>query len=76
MPKPKPTVTKLRMNVDVHPEVKAQIQDIQERTRADSMSEVLRRAVQLYDVLLQAQEANGTIVINPKQGVPREVVLF
>ena len=76
MPRNPPVVKKTRVNMDVHPEIKALVLDLQERTSADSMSEVVRRAVKLYDLML-TEHANGSeLLIKPKLGLTRQLLLF
>jgi len=66
-------VEKERLNLDLHPAVKAQLLDLKERTKADSMSEVVRRAIELYDLVMSTQEKGGKLIIKENPGFPREI---
>lgn len=76
MPRNPPVVKKTRVNMDMHPEIKALVLDIQERTSADSMSEVVRRAVKLYDLMLTEHTNGSELLIKPKLGLTRQLLLF
>jgi hypothetical protein len=64
---------KERLNLDLHPDVKAQLLDLKERIKADSMSEVVRRAIELYGYILTEQEKGSKLMIKPDPGLIREV---
>lgn len=70
-------IAKTRINLDIHPEVKELIQDVQGRIFADSMGEVIRRAVIIYDRLLAAQSEGDEILLKKKDSdQPRQLMLF
>jgi len=52
MPRPPREVSKVRVNLDLHPEVKTLLEEVRDEIHADSMSEVVRRAVLAYRKLL------------------------
>jgi hypothetical protein len=66
---------KIRLNLDFSEVVKAQIEDIRDRTDAASMSEVLRRALSLYDAVLAAQGQGSAVIIRDAEGVERHILL-
>ncbi|AEA66096.1 hypothetical protein bgla_4p3490 (plasmid) [Burkholderia gladioli BSR3] len=49
-------------------EVKEQIEALRDRMRADSMSEVIRRALAVYDFMLTQQEAGAIVVLRSSDG--------
>ncbi|OXI86382.1 ribbon-helix-helix protein, CopG family [Burkholderia sp. AU33423] len=57
-------------------EVKEQIEALRDRTHADSMSEVIRRALALYDFLLTEQTNGGAIMIRVRDGSEKQLPLF
>ncbi len=59
---------KVRLNLDISVEVKEQIESIRDRTQADSMGEVVRRALSVYSYLLANQTQNSKIVIRSSDG--------
>lgn len=76
MPKPKGP-EKERLNLDLHPAVKEQLVQLRERSGADSMSEVVRRALALYDLLLTETKDRGSkLYVQPKEGEAQEIALI
>ncbi|MGS1076456.1 ribbon-helix-helix protein, CopG family [Burkholderia gladioli] len=59
---------KVRLNLDMSVEVKEQIEALRDRMRADSMSEVIRRALAVYDFMLTQQEAGAIVVLRSSDG--------
>jgi hypothetical protein len=76
--RPAREVKKERVNLDIHPEVKELIKDVQARICADSMGEVIRRAVFVYGALLSAQSEGDEILLKKKcsSEAPRQLMLF
>ena len=67
---------KVRLNLDMPVEVKEQIEALRDRMRAESMSEVIRRALAVYDYL-QSEQADGShLVIRTRDGVEKGLPLF
>jgi hypothetical protein len=67
---------KVRLNLDMHHEVKARLERVRDSIKADSMGEVVRRATAVYDHLLQEQLAGSTIVIRSADGSEKGLPLF
>lgn len=68
--------TKVRLNIDMPLPVKEKLEDLRDQTGAESMSEVMRRALAVYDFLL-TQKAEGAItVIRSKDGAEALLPLF
>ena len=59
---------KVRLNLEIHPDVKARLDDLQDRTQAASLTEVIRRSLALYNLVVDLQEEGGRIIINRKDG--------
>lgn len=76
MARPVREVEKVRLNMDVHPEVKAELIAVQERIHADSMSEVLRRALKVYVAVLDTQDDGGVVLVKPKIGFAKEILVL
>ena len=63
-----PQKIKVRLNLDLTQKVKGQMESIQQRTDAASFVEVIRRAVAVYDMLLEHEESGGRVfLVNPDQ---------
>ncbi|WP_244119793.1 ribbon-helix-helix protein, CopG family [Burkholderia gladioli] len=59
---------KVRLNLDMSVEVKEQIEALRDRMRADSMSEVIRRALAVYDFMLTQQDEGAIVVLRSNDG--------
>jgi hypothetical protein len=67
---------KIRLNLDMSVEVKEQIERLRDQIHADSMGEVIRRALAVYDYL-QSEQTNGSnLVIRSKDGAEKGLPLF
>lgn len=62
-----------RLSLDFPPGGRAQIESVQTRAGAATMTEVVRRAVSLLDLVLDAQAQRGRLVIEYPDG-RKEVV--
>lgn len=61
-PSPNP---KTRLNLEVSESVRTLLEDLRKRTDADSLTEVIRRAVAVYDVLVATR---ATIILHYPDG--------
>ena len=68
MPRPIRQQTKIRLNLEIPERSKKQLDVLVERTDANSMSEVFRRAIALYDLLTMEKELGSTTVIRSQDG--------
>lgn len=57
-------------------EIKEQLEVLRDLTHADSMSEVVRRALAVYDFLLLEKSTGGVTFIRDKDGKERELFLI
>jgi Ribbon-helix-helix protein, copG family len=57
-------------------EVKEQLEGLRDITNADSMSEVIRRAIAVYDFLWGEKAAGGVTVVRDKDGKERQLLLL
>jgi Arc/MetJ-type ribon-helix-helix transcriptional regulator len=64
---------KSRLSLEIPKQTRDQIDDIVKRSGASSLTEVIRRALALYDLVLEHKAENGTLVLRHKDG--REEVL-
>jgi predicted CopG family antitoxin len=63
MPRPASRVEKRRITLEVSVEVYDQIVRLQDRLEADSMTEVIRRAIKTYEELLLRRAEGATKVL-------------
>lgn len=67
---------KVRLNLDMTVEAKEQLERIPDEVHADSMGEVIRRALPVCDYL-HSEQANGAhLLIRTKDGVEKGLPLF
>jgi hypothetical protein len=57
-------------------EVKRNLERLKTTTQADSLSEVLRRALAVYDFLWVSKMNGETAIVRTKEGKERELVLL
>jgi hypothetical protein len=65
---------KVRLNLDLTPRAKEMLEELQSRTDAASLVEVVRRALAFYDWLASRKD-EGTIVLEKPDGT-RETLHF
>lgn len=68
--------SKVRLNLEVPERVRARIEALQSMTESDSMTEVIRRALALYDVVVEARSNGQTLLIRDADGTTREMVVL
>jgi hypothetical protein len=76
MPRPIRKQSKVRLNLDMPGEIKEQLEELRDLTHADSMSEVIRRALAVYDCLWAEKVAGGITVIRDKDGKEKQLLLM
>jgi Arc/MetJ-type ribon-helix-helix transcriptional regulator len=67
---------KVRLNLDITLEAKEQIEGLRERTHSDSMSEVVRRALAVYDFLWTQKDGGATTILRFTDGSETLLPLF
>lgn len=63
----------VRVNLEVPPEVRDNMKALQKKSKAASLAEVFKRALALYEMVLDQNSAGGKIVFESKDG-EREVL--
>lgn len=64
-------ITKKRLNLDLSEVARKNLEELKVATDADSMSEVIRRSLNLYDLVISAKKDDPTVVIRAKNGTER-----
>lgn len=54
---------KVRLNLTISPSTRERLDGLQARTDADTLTEVIRRALAVYDTLIQAEARGGHLMI-------------
>jgi hypothetical protein len=68
-------VPKSRLTLELTEAVRQRLEDLRLRTQADSLTEVIRRALAVYDHLWTVKEQGGTIQVKDAEGL-KELLLF
>jgi hypothetical protein len=64
------------MNLEMPEEIKHRIEELQVLTYADSMSEVIRRALAVYDFLWHETQDGSTTIVRAKDGTEKKLQLL
>jgi len=64
---------KIRVTFDLSADAKTQLEEVQTKSRSNTLTEVFRRAVALYELVLDAQADKRKILIENPDG-SREVL--
>lgn len=67
---------KVRMNMDLPESLRLRLEALREQTDADSLSEVIRRALAVYDFLWQEKAKGSATMVKDKEGKERELLLL
>jgi hypothetical protein len=67
---------KTRLNLEMTPAVRARLEDLRGRTQADSLAEVVRRALAVYDLVLETRASGGDLIIRSGDGREQSVVIL
>ena len=68
--------TKVRLNLDLTAKVKGQLEELQKRSEASSLVEVIRRALALYDLVLEVTENDGAVFVQHSDGTKERLCLL
>lgn len=71
MPRPKQDQEKRKLTLELSLPVRERLTSLQQRSEADSLTEVIRRSLAIYDLLLAARENGDEIIIRSRDGEKR-----
>lgn len=66
---------RVRINLNVSTDVKDRIESLVERTECDNMTEVIRRALSLLDLLTTADEEGASLFIRRADGTVTQLII-
>ena len=76
MPRSPNTELKIRLNLELPIQVRERLEEIRVLSEAESVTEVIRRALSIYDLLLNMTvKEHGKVVIRSVDGIERELLL-
>ena len=64
---------KIRLSLDVNPEVKDRLEEVQRKSHASTLIEVFKKSMALYELVLDQQAAKGKVILENADG-SREVL--
>ena len=76
MARPARKEKKERLNLDLPKVVKLRLEELRDSTHADSLSEVVRRALAVYELISRENAAGSTFVIRAEDGTERLVEIL
>lgn len=76
MPRPARNEAKVRLNLELPERVRERLERVRVMSEADSLTEVIRRALSVYDALLtSALEEGSKVVLRNADGTERELLI-
>lgn len=63
------------MNLTMSDRTRARIESLKEKLDSDSLSEVIRRSVELLEILSERQEKGDAIILRSQDGAEIEVII-
>jgi hypothetical protein len=66
---------KSRLTIETTAAVRMRLARLQMNTKAHNMTEVIRRALTLYEAIVNAQACGSTLVLRAQDGSEREVMM-
>jgi hypothetical protein len=67
---------KVRLNLELTDRVRARLEYLRAETQADTLVEVVRRALAIYDTLLSVTRDRGdAVILRSKDGTERELII-
>ncbi len=67
--------SKVRLNLEVSEAVRDRLDGLKDRSGAESLTEVIRRALAVYDHLVLHSQAGGSVVLINSDGSREKLVL-
>jgi hypothetical protein len=75
MPRLAKEVETSRLTLEMASSVRKRLEHLRDRTEADSLAEVVRRALAIYDALWVEKEKGGRVILQDLNGTDRELLL-
>ena len=72
----KAALKRKRLSLDLTPQVKLRIENLRDITEAESITEVIRRALACYELLCEAQASGKSIFIRDANGEESSLILL
>lgn len=75
MPRTPKTFATRRLSLEISEEARKNLEALRDKTQADSLTEVIRRALAVYDFLWSQKEKGAKLVVDSPEG-EKELVLL
>jgi hypothetical protein len=75
MARPKNTKNRKRLSLETSEEVRTRMERLRDCTGAETITQVICRALAVYELLIGEQRKGGAIVVRQKDGHEKEVLL-
>jgi hypothetical protein len=76
MPRPSSKAEKIRLNLELSAPVRKRLEELRARTGAQSVTEVIRRSLALYDTILAVSADGKTrLVLKDADGSERQIIV-
>ena len=66
----------VRLNLEIAPAVRERLERLRESTGAESLTEVIRRSLSVYETLIEISDSSLEIVVKDKDGEMRPMLLI
>lgn len=66
----------VRLNLEIAPAVRERLERLRESTGAESLTEVIRRSLSVYETLIEISDSSQEIVVKDKDGEMRPMLLI
>lgn len=76
MPRPKRADPKVRLNLELSEPTRDRLERLRVATEADSMTEVIRRALSLYEMVLTASNEGAQTIRRDADGTERNLLVL
>lgn len=67
---------KVRLNLELTERVRDRLERLRSETEADTLVEVVRRALAVYDTLIASRENEEKLIIRSRDGAERELLVI
>lgn len=75
MPRQTKAAKTVRLNFQVAVAVRDRLETLRQRSGADTLTEVVRRALATYELLLDHYSTGGTLIVRDAKGAEKELLL-
>lgn len=75
MPRPRSTDERVRLNLEMARETRCHVEELKAKIQAESLAEVIRRALGYFDLLVDTEASGGRVILERPDGTSERLVL-